>query len=154
MIEHRERWQYPPEIEQHMQIMYQHLSEKDRRLYAAIETQKLPRGGVAYIAKVLGCDPKTIRRGMQELQEPDQLPQNRIRRKGGGRLRKLEIISNIDETFLKVVQKHTRVEPSNGNIRQITLSYTEVAHRLQRHGINISERIVKQLFHKHHYKRG
>ena len=146
-------WRYPPAIEQHMKIVYQNLSEKDRRLYAAIEAQKLPRGGVAYIAKVLGCDPKTIRRGMQELQEPEQLPKDRVRQPGGGRQRKLETIPNIDEAFLTIVRRYTESEPKNGTPQRITLPYSEIARRLQKRGINVSERIVKQLFHKHHYRK-
>jgi hypothetical protein len=47
------------------------LSEKDRRRYAAIEAAKLGPGGTDYIASVLGCDPKTIRRGQHDL---DSLP--------------------------------------------------------------------------------
>ncbi len=51
----RESWKYSPEIEEQMRIVYNSLSEKDRRIYAAIEAQKLPRGGISYIAEVLGC---------------------------------------------------------------------------------------------------
>ena len=54
-----------------MKAFYDSLSEKDRRRYAAIEAAKLGHGGIEYIATVLGCDPKTIRHGQQEL---DHLP--------------------------------------------------------------------------------
>ncbi|MCI0618991.1 hypothetical protein L0244_38955 [bacterium] len=35
------------EIEKQMQVMYDRLSEKDKRLYAGIEALKLPYGGVS-----------------------------------------------------------------------------------------------------------
>jgi hypothetical protein len=40
------QWSYAPEIEQPMNTVYESLSEKDRRIYAAIEAHKLPRGGI------------------------------------------------------------------------------------------------------------
>ena len=53
---------YPAEVEQAMKVMYRSLWENDRRRYAAVEAAKLPHGGVDYIASLVGCDPKTIRR--------------------------------------------------------------------------------------------
>ena len=73
---------YSTEIEQAMRSFYDSLSEKDRRRYAAIEVAKLGHGGGEYIATVLGCDPKTIRHGQQDLGHlPDDLG-DRVRKKG------------------------------------------------------------------------
>ena len=47
---------YPVKIEQMMRQFYATLSEKDKRRYAAVEARKLERGGMTYIARVLGCD--------------------------------------------------------------------------------------------------
>ena len=76
---------YNAEIEHSMRMFHDSLSEKDRRRYAAIEAAKLGHGGTEYISTLLGCDPKTIRRGQQDL---DQLPDGlggRVRKKGAGR---------------------------------------------------------------------
>ena len=76
---------YCPQIEHSMRMFYDSLSEKDRRRYAAIEAAKLGHGGTGYISTLLGCDPKTIRQGQQDL---DQLPDgldDRVRKKGAGR---------------------------------------------------------------------
>ena len=76
---------YSPKIEHSMRMFHDSLSEKDRRRYAAIEAAKLGHGGIEYVADVLGCDPKTIRQGRQDL---DQLPDgldDRVRKKGAGR---------------------------------------------------------------------
>ena len=59
---------YSPEIEHSMRMFHDSLSEKDRRRYAAIEAAKLGHGGVEYIARVLACDPKTIRHGLRDLE--------------------------------------------------------------------------------------
>jgi hypothetical protein len=66
-----------------MKTLYDSLNEKDRRRYAAIEATKLGYGGQTYIGQVLGCDHKTIQRGLEELDHPSELPPGRIRKKGG-----------------------------------------------------------------------
>jgi hypothetical protein len=74
---------YPADTEQRMRTLYKSLSEKDRRRYAAIEADKLGYGGQAYISQLLGCDHKTLERGLDELDHPPNLPPGRIRKKGG-----------------------------------------------------------------------
>jgi hypothetical protein len=63
--------------------LYQSLRENDRRRYAAVEAEKLGYGGVEYIARLFGCDPKTNRVGRAELQELPAVPPERVRQKGG-----------------------------------------------------------------------
>ena len=75
---------YTPEVEQTMRSLFESLSERERRHYAAVEAAKLGRGGLRYLAHVLGCDEKTIRRGRGELANPAQLPPGRSRKKGVG----------------------------------------------------------------------
>ena len=73
---------YSAAIEHSMRMFYTSLSEKDRRRSAAIEAAKVGHGGIESVATVLGCDPKTIRPGQQELDHlPDGLGQ-RVRKKG------------------------------------------------------------------------
>jgi hypothetical protein len=73
---------YAADIEGKMQRFFGWLSEKDRRRYAAVEATKLGHGGVEYIARVLSCDPKTIRQGLRELEEAEDAAAGRIRKKG------------------------------------------------------------------------
>lgn len=79
---------YPPEIEQTMRRFYNSLNEKDRRAYAAVEVAKLGYGGASYIGGLLGCDPKTIKRGQHDLAESAVASGKRIRQPGGGRKKK------------------------------------------------------------------
>ena len=74
--------EYTAEIEGKMHRFFEWLSEKDRRRYAAIEAAKLGHGGIEYIARILACDPKTIRQGLHELEEPADAAAERIRKKG------------------------------------------------------------------------
>jgi hypothetical protein len=73
---------YPVEVERKMKRLFDWLSEKDRRRYAAVEAAKLGHGGVEYVSRVLGCDPKSIRQGLTELDEPEDPAAGRVRKKG------------------------------------------------------------------------
>ena len=61
------------------------LDERQRRLYAGLESLKLGHGGDTYIASLLGMDPHTVARGRRELISGD-LDSKTIRAAGGGRL--------------------------------------------------------------------
>ena len=77
---------YQAEVEQKMRNVYDSLSEKDRRRYAAAEVVKLGYGGVAYVARLFGCSPESIEHGVRELDQlPDDPVGNRIRRPDAGR---------------------------------------------------------------------
>lgn len=83
---------YPAEVEASMRALYLSLRENDRRRYAAVEAAKLGHGGTEYVSGLLGCDPKTVRRGAGELGElaerlPDVTPEQRVRQKGAGESR-------------------------------------------------------------------
>jgi len=62
------------------------LDEKQRRLYAGLESLKLGYGGDQRIAEFIGMDPHTVAKGRRELLEQD-LEIDRIRKAGGGRKR-------------------------------------------------------------------
>ena len=73
---------YAPDVEAKMKRLFDSLREGDRRRYAAIEALKLGHGGIEYIARVLDCDPKTIRAGLAELEGEAELDTGRVRKKG------------------------------------------------------------------------
>jgi len=61
------------------------LDERQRRLYAGLESLKLGHGGNIHIASLLGMDPHTVARGRQELISGD-LSSKKVRAAGGGRI--------------------------------------------------------------------
>jgi len=65
-------------------IFFSMLDEKQRRLYAGLESLKQGYGGDSRIAELLGLDPHTVAKGRQELLNQD-FEIERVRRKGGGR---------------------------------------------------------------------
>jgi hypothetical protein len=74
---------YNSDVERTMQTFFGSLREKDRRRYAAVEAAKLGRPGVLYIARLLGIDPGTVRKGVADLNELPDVPPEDVRKKGG-----------------------------------------------------------------------
>jgi hypothetical protein len=61
------------------------LDERQRRLYAGLESLKLGHGGDAHIASILGMDPHTVAKGRRELMSADLTATDRLRAPGAGR---------------------------------------------------------------------
>jgi len=147
---------YSPEIEQTMKKYYATLSEKDRRRYAAVEALKLGHGGQGYIAKLLGCNEKTVSRGLEELAElPAQPPYEPLLRKpGAGRTPYDEVHPDIDRQFLEVLKDHTAGDPMDERVVWTDLTPQDIAELLAKHHqVRVSKSVVRKLLHKHQYRR-
>jgi hypothetical protein len=78
------------EVAWHRQLILvlSRLDEQQRRWVAAVEANRLGRGGETLLAQITGLDEKTIRRGREELAASlRERPTDRIRVPGGGRPR-------------------------------------------------------------------
>jgi hypothetical protein len=114
--------EYSNELEKDMRSVYESLSEKDRRRYAGIEAKKLGHGGIVYIATLFNCDEKTIRKGIREFTNKDNMNQATIRRSGGGRTSAISNHPNIDEIFLGILREHTAGSPMDENVKWTNLT--------------------------------
>jgi hypothetical protein len=65
-------------------IFYSTLNEKQRRLYAGLESLKVGHGGDKFIAELLDIDQKTVAKGKRELLS-EEVDVDTIRKSGGGR---------------------------------------------------------------------
>jgi hypothetical protein len=74
----------PDELKAAIVLFYTLLDEKQRRLYAGLESLKLGHGGDRRVADLLGLDPGTVANGRQQLLSRD-VEMERVRKKGGGR---------------------------------------------------------------------
>jgi hypothetical protein len=73
-------------LHEQMNLLVSRLGEAERRWYAAVEANRLGRGGVSLVAQITGLDEKTIRRGQEEVAGSlVDAPIKRQRRVGGGR---------------------------------------------------------------------
>jgi len=147
---------YQAEVEHAMRRYFATLTEKDQRLYAAVEALKLGRGGQRYIAELLGCSEKTVSRGLEDLAGlPEQPKPERLQRKpGGGRNRYEETHPNIDTQFEEVLKEHTAGDPMNDQIVWTDLTPREIGEMLEKdHQVRVSKSVVVKLLKKHNYRR-
>jgi len=147
---------YKEETEQIMRKYYATLSEKDRRRYAAVEVIKLGVGGQGYIAKILGCDEKTIHSGRMELEQLPNKPEYdpAIRKAGGGRKGYEEHHLNLDEQFLDVLKEYTAGDPMDEKVVWTDLTPDQIAEFLeQKYQVKVSKTVIKKLLKVHNYRR-
>jgi hypothetical protein len=137
---------YSPEIEQLLRQYYQSLSEKDRRRFAALEASKLGHGGTRYIAKVLECDPQTVRDGMRELKQlPNDPAGSRVRKPGGGRkkteVKQADLIQQVHNT----IKDRTAGDPMRQDVVWTDLTPQEISQSLQKQAVYAGPRIVRRI---------
>jgi len=140
---------YSEDIEQKMRSFFESLNEKDRRGYAGIEAIKLGHGGQKYISNVLGCHSQTVKAGIDEIVNGTEIPEENIRKPGGGRKKIVEMEDNIDEVFFEILNHHTAGSPINAETKWTNLSLKEISKAFESKGMNISPHVVKQLLKKH-----
>lgn len=69
-----------------MNLLLSRLDEQQRRWYVALEANRVGHGGEQLLSLMTGLDPKTIRRGREELAaELSDRPADRVRVAGAGR---------------------------------------------------------------------
>lgn len=144
---------YAPEIEGQMKNLYDLLSEKEQRRYAAIEAKKLGYGGVSYACRLFGCSRGKVEKGLKELATGLSSATNRIRKVGGGRKRLLNTTPQIEPVFLEIMTPHTAGSPMDETIKWSNLSRPAIARKLAAKGFAVSVTVVDQLLAKHHFRR-
>ena len=117
---------YSKECEEVMITFYDNLSEKDKRHYAAVETEKLGHGGITYISDMFNCARQTIYDGLDELKRKSLVEVGRSRQYGGGR--KPLNVDDIDlnAAFLEVINCHIAGDPMDKEIRWVKLNQDEI----------------------------
>src|SRR6185436_20281735 len=89
------------------------LDERGRRRWAAVEARALGRGGIAAVARATGLSDRTIRTGLQELDDPEPLPGHRQRRRGGGRKPHATTQPGLQTALERLIEPTARGSPTN-----------------------------------------
>lgn len=63
---------------------YKQLDERQQRLFLGMKAKLLGRSGVRLVSEAFRVDPKTVRKGKDELDSLPETPPKRIRKSGGG----------------------------------------------------------------------
>ena len=100
-------------VQQRYQALVPYLDEKQRRLLAGAEALVAGNGGVEQVAGWLGISPATVRRGLRELQNPESIQPEQVRRPGGGRRATTEEDPTLLPDLETLVAPSTRGDPQS-----------------------------------------
>jgi len=137
----------PHPIRKRFTSLSPHLSERDRRLFAATEARAAGYGGIAAASAATGVAVSTIGRGLKELSALDTLAPDRVRRPGGGR--KLLVVKDATllDDLLALVEPSERGDPMSP-LRWTCKSLSQLTAALVAQGHRIGRTVVGELLHR------
>lgn len=127
-----------------------HLTERQRRVWLGAEARELGSGGVRVVADAVGVSPGTVRRGRDELDDPQPLEVGRSRAPGGGRKRAEDRDPGLAEALDRLVDPQSRGDPMTP-LRWTCKSLSTLAGELRGQGHQASTTLVQRLLHQAGY---
>jgi hypothetical protein len=127
-----------------------HLTERQRRLWLGNEARELGGGGARIVCEATGVSQDTIRRGREELDDPQPLAVGRSRGPGGGRRRAEILDPGLAADLDALVEPETRGDPVNP-LRWTTKSLSHLVAELVNRGHRCTENVVARLLHEAGY---
>ena len=121
-----------------------HLDERGRRSFAAVEARAAGHGGIAAVARATGIAPSTIGRGLTELACGSDLPDDCVRRAGGGRKKLVSTDTGLLDALLALVWPDERGDPMSP-LRWTCKSLRRLSAELCALGHTISHTVVGEL---------
>ena len=141
------------QFDQMIFMMNTMLNEKQKRVLLGCAAEVYGRGGITRICDITGMAPITIRKGIEEVKEYDQIDQTRIRSKGAGRKTTEDQYPELEENIQKIIEGSTYGNPAK------VLLYTTLSLRkiqqilLDDYQIDISHVKIGQIIEKIGYSK-
>lgn len=126
------------------------MTERSRRIWAATEAQALGYGGISAVSRATGLSRNTIQQGIRELESPEDLSPDRVRRPGGGRKPASVIDPCLREDLERLIDPVTRGDPESP-LRWTCKSTRKLARELKECGHQVSHTVVAALLHEMGY---
>ena len=120
------------------------LDERARRRWGAAEARSLGWGGIQAVAAATGLSDRTIRNGIQELDDPQAPPATQQRRTGAGRKAREAEQAGLIDALERLVESGTRGDPMSP-LRWTCKSTRTLAQELTRQGFAVSCNTVGRL---------
>jgi transposase len=131
-------------IREKYQAVVTDLDERARRRWSAAEARSLGWGGIEAVAAATGLSDRTIRNGMDELDDPQAPPATQQRRPGGGRKSREDEQTELVDALERLVESGTRGDPMSP-LRWTCKSTRTLASELTRQGFMVSCNTVGRL---------
>jgi len=136
------------EVERRYRLIAPFLDERQRRLWAGTEAASLGHGGVECVARATKLAIKTVRRGRNEVNDPQSASvspdSSSVRTSGAGRPRLEEQHPEILKALLDLVEPTVRGDPESP-LRWTCKSSYNLAEELCAKGFEVSSTTVQRL---------
>jgi transposase len=126
------------------------LNERTRRIWAATEAKQLGWGGITAVELATGISHKTIRKGIEELEESPKLSPTQSRHHGGGRKKVTEHYPDLPDVLETLIDPVTRGDPEIP-LRWTCKSTSRLAEELKGLGYDIGPTAVRFILHELEY---
>ena len=143
-------------IKKRFELLAPVLNERQLRLYIAAEALALGRCGISVAAQATGISRPTITSGCKELLDEEAKQSSggssvvRVRKKGGGRKRTIDIDETLRSDLEGLIEPVTRGDPESP-LRWTAKSVRNLADELKKIGHKTSHRMVAELLHEMEY---
>jgi transposase len=136
------------EIRTRFDLLEPVLNERQRRLWAAVESKAVGRGGISVVSRATGISRRTIYDGLSEMERTPAKQEKpaRARKKGGGRKKAVVKDAALLRDLERLVDPMTRGDPESP-LRWTCKSVRKLAHELRRQGHQTSHALVAELLH-------
>ena len=124
--------------------------ERLRRTWAASEARILGHGGLKVLSDITGLTDATISKGMQEINNPDEIDITRIRVPGGGRKTVEDVYPGVTEALKAIIEESTSGSPMSP-LKWTTMGLKELEEILHTKGFPISHVTIMKLAHEFEY---
>lgn len=125
-------------------------NEVQKRQIASVKALELGWGGITTVETLTGMSHTTIRKGIQELRNVDEIKRKRIRRIGSGR-KKIEIKDQkVIEDLEKIMDKNTAGDPMS-LLKWTNKSTYKISEELKKLGYDICPNTVGRLLKEQDY---
>lgn len=137
-------------INKKYRVLLPELSEQGRRLFAGVEAITVGWGGISAVACATGLSRTTVARGVKDAENSQRLESGRIRKKGGGRKRRVETDITLRKDLEDLLEPHTRGDPESP-LRWTSKSVRKLAIELKKMGHKTSHSMVASLLREMDY---
>ena len=121
------------------------MNELSKRLWAGNECLSIGHGGIGIVSEATGMARNTVVNGRNEV-TAGKKPNGRIRDKGAGRKRSVDINPGLKEKLQEIVAPFTRGDPMS-SLLWTSKSLRNLSKELKTNGYDISHRTVRIMLH-------
>jgi hypothetical protein len=137
------------ELHQKYMLLFPHMNERQQRLIAAADAERLGRGGIALVARASGLSRPTLYQAKRDL-HADPLRPPRVRRPGAGRKKLTQHDPALVQALEALIDPISRGDPMSP-LRWTCKSTRQLARALTAAGHRVSHESVAHLLHHLEY---